>query len=196
MRNAVINRKTKETDVTLTLNLDGSGTYSIDSGCNFLNHMLELFTKHGNFDLTLTCKGDTEVDMHHSVEDIGICLGKAFKAALGDKKGINRYGDIILPMDEALILTALDFSGRDYLNFDVTFPVDYRVGDLDTELIKEFFFGFTRNAELTLHVKKLAGNNVHHIAEGIFKAFARALKKAVAIDPACADVLPSTKGVL
>lgn len=196
MRTAVIKRKTNETDVSLSLNLDGSGKYKINSGCNFLNHMLELFTKHGGFDLELTCVGDVEVDMHHSVEDIGICLGRAFKSALGDKKGINRYGDIILPMDEALILAALDFSGRSYLGFDVRFPDEYKVGDMDTELVEEFMLGFVRNAELTLHIKKLAGTNVHHIVEGIYKALARALKNAVAIDARNAGQLPSTKGML
>lgn len=196
MRTACIQRKTNETDINLSLCLDGKGKYSIDSGCNFLNHMLELFTKHGGFDMTLVCKGDTEVDFHHSVEDIGICLGAAFKEALGDKKGINRYGDIILPMDEALIMVALDFSGRSYLSFDAAFPDDYKVGDMDTELVEEFMLAFSRKAELTLHIKELAGKNVHHVVEGIFKALARALKQAVAVDPSAADALPSTKGVL
>lgn len=196
MRKSQITRKTAETDITLSLNLDGNGSYDVKSGSNFFDHMLEQLAKHGGFDLALVCKGDVEVDFHHSAEDVGICLGKAFAEALGDKKGICRYGDVILPMDEALILCALDFSGRSYLNFDVTFPDEYKVGDLDTELIQEFFLAFVRSANVTLHIKKLYGTNIHHIAEGMFKAFARALKKAVAIDAANADRLPSTKGIL
>lgn len=196
MRKSQITRKTAETDITLSLNLDGNGSYDVKSGSNFFDHMLEQLAKHGGFDLALMCKGDVEVDFHHSAEDVGICLGKAFAEALGDKKGICRYGDVILPMDEALILCALDFSGRSYLNFDVTFPDEYKVGDLDTELIQEFFLAFVRSANATLHIKKLYGTNIHHIAEGVFKAFARALKKAVAIDAANADRLPSTKGIL
>lgn len=196
MRKSQITRKTAETDITLSLNLDGNGSYDVKSGSNFFDHMLEQLVKHGGFDLALVCKGDVEVDFHHSAEDVGICLGKAFAEALGDKKGICRYGDVILPMDEALILCALDFSGRSYLNFDVTFPDEYKVGDLDTELIQEFFLAFVRSANVTLHIKKLYGTNIHHIAEGVFKAFARALKKAVAIDAANADRLPSTKGIL
>lgn len=196
MRTSEIKRKTAETDIVLSLNLDGKGNYKIDSGCNFLNHMLELFAKHGSFDLTVVCRGDVEVDFHHSVEDIGICLGQAFKSALCDKMGICRYGDIILPMDEALILTALDFSGRSYLGFDVTFPNEYKVGDMDTELVEEFLLAFVRNAEITLHIRKLAGSNIHHIVEGIFKALARALRQAVAIDSRNSDILPSTKGML
>lgn len=196
MRKSQITRKTAETDITLSLNLDGNGSYDVKSGSNFFDHMLEQLAKHGGFDLALVCKGDVEVDFHHSAEDVGICLGKAFAEALGDKKGICRYGDVILPMDEALILCALDFSGRSYLNFDVTFPDEYKVGDLDTELIQEFFLAFVRSASVTLHIKKLYGTNIHHIAEGVFKAFARALKKAVAIDAANADRLPSTKGIL
>ncbi len=196
MRKSQITRKTAETDITLSLNLDGNGSYDVKSGSNFFDHMLEQLAKHGGFDLALVCKGDVEVDFHHSAEDVGICLGKAFAEALGDKKGICRYGDVILPMDEALILCALDFSGRSYLNFDVTFPDEYKVGDLDTELIQEFFLAFVRSANVTLHIKKLYGTNIHHIAEGVFKAFARALKKAVAIDAANADRLPSTKGIL
>ena len=196
MRKSQITRKTAETDITLSLNLDGNGSYDVKSGSNFFDHMLEQLAKHGGFDLALVCKGDVEVDFHHSAEDVGICLGKAFAEALGDKKGICRYGDVILPMDEALILCALDFSGRSYLNFDVTFPDEYKVGDLDTELIQEFFLAFVRSANVTLHIKKLYGSNIHHLAEGVFKAFARALKKAVAIDAANADRLPSTKGIL
>lgn len=196
MRNSQIERKTNETYIKLDLNLDGKGNYQIDSGINFFNHMLELFTKHGNFDLKLQANGDLNVDCHHTVEDIGIVLGTAFKNALGDKKGIVRYGDIILPMDETLIMCALDFGGRSYLNFDVKFPDEYKVGDLDTEAIEEFFAAFTRNAEINLHIKKLYGTNIHHISEGIFKAFARAIRKAVAIDLYNAELLPSTKGVL
>lgn len=191
-----VKRKTDETDVSLTLNLDGSGIYSISSGVRFLDHMLELFAKHGSFDLTLRCIGDVDVDCHHSVEDIGICLGKAFEAALGDKRGICRYGDIILPMDETLILCAADISGRSFLNFGVTFPDEYKVGDMDTEAIEEFFRAFVSNAGIALHVKKLEGSNVHHIIEGIFKAFARAMRRAVAYDFKNSDALPSTKGTL
>ncbi len=196
MRTAEINRKTAETDIKLSMNLDGAGKYQISSGSNFFDHMLELFTHHGSFDLSLACNGDTEVDFHHSIEDIGICLGKAFKQAVGDKKGICRYGDIILPMDEALVLCAVDFSGRSLLNFDVTFPDEYKVGDLDTELVEEFLLAFVRNAEVTLHIKMLYGTNIHHIVEGIFKALGRTLKKAVSIDVSRQSELPSTKGTL
>lgn len=195
MRVANIKRTTKETDIELTLNLDGKGVSQVDSGCGFLDHMLTLFAKHGRFDLTLTCKGDVEVDFHHTTEDIGICLGQALKTALGDKKGINRYGDIILPMDEALILSAVDISGRSYLNLDLKLRAK-RVGNFDTELVEEFFVAFTSNAGLNLHVKQLEGKNTHHIIEGTFKSVARSLKQAVAIDPAFADEVPSTKGVL
>lgn len=195
MRVADVKRTTKETDIELTLNLDGKGESKIDSGSGFLDHMLTLFAKHGRFDLTLTCKGDVEVDYHHTTEDIGICLGQAFKAALGDKKGINRYGDIILPMDEALILSAVDISGRSYLNLDLKLRAK-RVGNFDTELVEEFFVAFTSNAGLNLHVKQLEGRNTHHIIEGTFKSVARSLKQAVSIDPAFADEVPSTKGVL
>lgn len=195
MRTAEINRKTAETDISLTLNLDGSGKSSVNSGCGFLDHMLTLFSRHGRFDLTLNCKGDTDVDDHHTVEDIGIVLGQAFKMALGDKKGIARYGDIILPMDEALILAAVDLSGRGYLGFDLQIPTQ-KVGSFDTELVEEFWLGFIRNAECTLHLRKMAGTNSHHIIEGAFKAAGRCLKQAVAIDGAFADEIPSTKGVL
>ena len=195
MRVAEINRETKETKIALCLNLDGKGEAKVDSGCGFLDHMLTLFAKHGRFDLALTCKGDVEVDFHHTTEDIGICLGQAFKSALGDKKGINRYGDIILPMDEALILSAVDISGRSYLNLDLKLRAK-RVGNFDTELVEEFFVAFTSNAGLNLHVKQLEGRNTHHIIEGAFKSVARSLKKAVEIDPAFADEIPSTKGVL
>ena len=195
MRTAEIVRKTAETDISLKLNLDGTGASLIDSGCGFLDHMLTLFSKHGRFDLTLTCKGDTYVDDHHTVEDIGIALGQAFKAALRDKKGIYRYGDKILPMDETLILAAVDLSGRGYLNYDLQIPTQ-KVGNFDTELVEEFWLGFIRNAECTLHICQLAGSNSHHIIEGAFKCVGRILKQAVAIDPAFADEIPSTKGVL
>lgn len=195
MRTAEIIRKTAETDISLTLNLDGKGQSNIATGCGFLDHMLTLFARHGRFDLTLTCKGDTWVDDHHTVEDVGIVLGQAFKAALGDKRGIRRYGDCILPMDEALILTAVDLSGRGYLGYDLQIPTE-KVGTFDTELVEEFWLGFIRNAECTLHIRKLAGTNSHHIIEGAFKSAARSLGQAVTIDPAFADDIPSTKGVL
>lgn len=195
MRNAVIDRKTAETDVSLKLNLDGKGEYKIDTGCGFLDHMLCLFSKHSGFDLEVKCVGDTEVDYHHTVEDIAICLGQAFKNALGDMKGIMRYGSTILPMDEALILTAVDVSGRSYLNYKVDIT-SYRVGDFDTELVLEFFEAFVRNANLTLHIKQLDGINSHHIIEGTFKSFARTLKTAASIDINNPDSIPSTKGVL
>lgn len=195
MRKANVNRKTNETDINLTLNLDGKGVCEINSGCGFLDHMLTLFTKHGRFDLNLTCKGDTEVDYHHSAEDIGIALGSAFKEALSDMKGITRYGSFILPMDEALILTAVDISGRDYLAYGLDIPAE-KVGDFDTELVEEFLLGFVRNANMTIHIKQLAGTNSHHIIEGTFKSLARALKTAVKIDEEFKDEIPSTKGVL
>ena len=195
MRTAEIIRKTAETDISLKLNLDGRGESRISSGCGFLDHMLTLFAKHGRFDLELNCKGDTFVDDHHTVEDIGIALGQAFKAALGDKRGIVRYGSTVLPMDESLILSAVDLSGRGYLGFDLEIPTE-KVGTFDTELVEEFFLGFIRNAEATLHIRKMAGTNSHHIIEGAFKSVARSLKAAVAIDPEFADEIPSTKGVL
>ena len=195
MRTSEIARKTAETDITLSLNLDGTGQSEINTGVGFLDHMLTLFAKHGRFDLSVRCAGDTEVDDHHSVEDIGIALGLAFKEALGDKRGILRYGDTTLPMDEALVLTAVDFSGRPYLGFDL--PVRAKkVGTFDTELVEEFFLGFVRNAGCTLHIRKLAGTNSHHIIEGAFKSFGRTVIKAVSIDPDFADEIPSTKGVL
>ena len=195
MRTSEIARKTAETDITLSLNLDGTGQSEINTGVGFLDHMLTLFAKHGRFDLSVRCAGDTEVDDHHSVEDIGIALGLAFKEALGDKRGILRYGDTTLPMDEALVLTAVDFSGRPYLGFDL--PVRAKkVGTFDTELVEEFFLGFVRNAGCTLHIRKLAGTNSHHIIEGAFKSFGRTVKKAVSIDPDFADEIPSMKGVL
>ena len=195
MRTAEILRKTNETDIDLWLDLDGTGKAQIHTGCGFLDHMLTLFAAHGRFDLTVTCKGDTLVDDHHTVEDIGIALGQAFTNALGDKRGINRYGDRILPMDETLILSAVDFSGRAYLGWDVTCPTE-KVGLFDTELAEEFWLAFTRNAACTLHVKMLAGANSHHILEGVFKSVARSFREAVTVDPACKDEIPSTKGVL
>ena len=193
MRTSTIERKTGETDITLALNLDGEGKSTVDSGCGFLDHMLTLFAAHGKFDLTLTCKGDTDVDDHHTVEDIGICLGKAFAEALGDKCGIARYGDITLPMDEALILAAVDLSGRDYLGYALEIPTE-KVGSFDTELVEEFWLAFVRNAACNLHIRQLAGKNSHHIIEGAFKAVARALRAAVKSDGT--DTVPSTKGVL
>ena len=195
MRSATVRRTTAETDITLSLALDGSGMTDINTGCGFLDHMLTLFARHGRLDLSVTCKGDTDVDDHHTVEDIGICLGQAFAEALGEKRGINRYGFIILPMDEALILAALDLSGRSFLRFDLTIPTE-KVGTFDTELVKEFFLAFTREAACTLHLKQFDGENSHHIIEGTFKAFGRILKEAVKVDPDAADEIPSTKGVL
>lgn len=195
MRTAQINRKTNETDISLSLNLDGQGTYNINTGCGFLNHMLDLFSKHSRIDLTVTCKGDTEVDYHHTAEDIGIALGEAIKTAAGNKAGIKRYGHIILPMDESLILAAVDLSGRAYLGFDAEIPAP-KVGDFDTELVEEFFAAFTRTCEINLHIKKLDGKNSHHIIEGIFKAVARALATALEIDPKLCGEIPSTKGVI
>ncbi len=212
MRIATINRKTAETDISLTLNLDGEGKSQINSGCGFLDHMLTLFAKHGGFDLTLTCVGDTYVDDHHTVEDIGIALGTAFSQALGDKKGIVRYGSCVLPMDESLVLSAVDLSGRDFLGYALPIPdekvtlvdgLSYdlptptkQVGSFDTELVQEFFWGFVRNAGATLHIRLITGGNSHHIIEGAYKSVARSLRDAVAIDPRFADAIPSTKGVL
>lgn len=195
MRSATIERKTAETDIALTLTLDGAGRSDLNSGVGFLDHMLTLFARHGRFDLHLSCDGDTYVDDHHTVEDIGIALGQAFTQALGDKRGIIRYGSFILPMDETLILCAVDISGRSYLNFDLHIPTQ-KVGTFDTELAEEFFLGFVRNANLTLHVKQLEGKNSHHIIEGTFKAFGRTMKQAVAIDDQFKNEIPSTKGVL
>lgn len=192
MQASKIKRKTAETDIALEFKANGSGKCKINSGIGFMDHMLTLFACHGGFDLTLNCKGDTEVDDHHSAEDIGICLGKAFKEALGDKKGIARYGDIILPMDEALILAAVDISGRATLNYDVNIKAK-KIGSFDTELIEEFLIAFVNNAGITLHIKQLAGRNSHHIAEAVFKAVARALRKAVKVE---GDAIPSSKGVL
>ena len=195
MRTAEINRKTAETDIMLTLNLDGCGSNAITTGCGFLDHMLTLFARHGRFDLNITCKGDTWVDDHHTVEDVGIALGQAFAAALGEKRGIQRYGSCCLPMDEALILTAVDLSGRGYLGYDLQIPTQ-KVGTFDTELVEEFWLGFIRNAQCTLHIRKMAGSNSHHIIEGTFKSAGRSLRQAVAIDAAFANDIPSTKGVL
>ena len=195
MRTAQIKRTTAETDISLTLNLDGTGASQCRTGCGFLDHMLTLFAKHGRFDLTVSCTGDTYVDYHHTAEDIGICLGKAFAEALGDKKGIVRYGDITLPMDESLILSAVDISGRGGCYYALNIPTE-KVGDFDTELCQEFFIAFARDAGITLHLRQLAGCNSHHIIEGAFKSVARSLKTAVAIDKAFADEVPSTKGIL
>lgn len=195
MRTAEIIRNTAETNISLKLDLDGSGKSNIDTGCGFLDHMLVLFARHGRFNLDVSCKGDTYVDYHHTTEDIGIALGKAFSDALGDKKGIVRYGNFILPMDESLILSAVDISGRSYLAYGLEIPTE-KVGDFDTQLVEEFWLGFIRNADVTLHIKQLAGTNSHHIIEGAFKSVARSLKTAVAIDEAFKDEIPSTKGVL
>lgn len=193
MRTSEITRNTAETKISLKLNLDGTGKSQIDTGVGFLNHMLTLFAAHGKFDLTVTCSGDTEVDDHHSVEDIGICLGQAFQAALGDKRGITRYGSFLLPMDEALILSAVDISGRSCLSYGLDIPTE-KIGTFDTELVEEFFLGFTRNCPMSLHLRQLAGTNSHHIVEGAFKSVGRALKAAVALDGS--NDIPSTKGVL
>ena len=195
MRTAEIKRATAETEIALTLDLDGAGRSEISSGVGFLDHMLTLFAKHGRFDLRVRCAGDTQVDDHHSVEDIGIALGEAFAKALGEKRGVVRYGQCILPMDEALILAAVDLSGRAYLGWDLRIPAE-KVGTFDTELAQEFFFAFARAAACTLHLRQLAGGNSHHIIEGAFKAAARALRQAVALDAAAPDEIPSTKGVL
>lgn len=195
MRSVTINRKTAETDISLSLNLDGTGACQIDTGCGFMDHMLTLFAHHSGFDLSVTCKGDTEVDFHHSVEDIGIVLGDALAEALSDKKGINRYGSFILPMDEALIMTAIDISGRGHLAYGLEIPAA-RVGQFDTELVQEFFISLARRAGITLHIRQLAGFNTHHIIEGAFKSVARSLGIAVKIDPDKAGCIPSTKGVL
>ena len=195
MRTAEIRRKTAETDIQLDLNIDGSGKSEISTGVGFLDHMLTLFSRHGRFDLNLVCKGDVDVDDHHSVEDIGICLGKAFAEAAGDMRGIKRYGNMILPMDETLILCAVDISGRSYLNFSLDIPTEM-VGTFDTELAEEFFQAFVRNFPITLHIKQLEGKNSHHIIEGTFKAFGRAMKNAIEKDIKYADEIPSTKGVL
>ena len=195
MRTAETVRNTAETQISLRLDLDGSGENRIDSGCGFLNHMLTLFSRHGGFDLELRCSGDTDVDYHHTTEDIGICLGRAVHEALGDLRGIRRYGSMLLPMDETLILCALDISGRAGFYPELKIPTE-KVGDFDTELCEEFFTAFSREAGITLHLCQLAGSNSHHIIEGCFKAFARALSTAVSIDEKNSDRVPSTKGVL
>ena len=195
MRQAEIRRTTGETDITVRLDLDGTGKNEIHTGVGFLDHMLELFSRHGRFDLAVTCVGDIRVDDHHSTEDIGIALGQAFDRALGDKKGIRRYGSMILPMDESLILSAVDLSGRGLLAYGLQIPTA-KVGTFDTELAEEFFEAFARNARCTLHLRQLSGKNSHHIIEGAFKSVARSLLEAVSIDPACAGEIPSTKGVL
>lgn len=195
MRRKKIVRDTKETQIILALEVDGTGAYEIDTGCGFFNHMMELFTRHGRFDIAIDCKGDTQVDYHHTVEDIGIALGRAFREALGDKKGIYRYGSMLLPMDEALILCAVDIGSRSSVNFDVEIPTQ-KVGDFDTELVKEFVLALSREMGLTVHIRMLAGENTHHIIEGIFKGLGRALRQACAIEEEFADEIPSTKGVL
>ena len=195
MRPATLERNTAETKISLTLDLDGTGAGKIDTGCGFLDHMLTLFARHGDFDLTLTCRGDTQVDDHHTVEDVGIMLGQAFTKALGDKRGIRRYGQSLLPMDETLVLVGCDLSGRDYLGWSVTLPAA-KVGTFDTELAKEFWLGFVRNCPGALHFHQLAGENTHHILEACFKGAGRALKEAVAPDEKHAGEIPSTKGLL
>ena len=193
MRTAEIARKTAETDIMLTLNLDGTGKSTVKTGVGFLDHMLTLFAAHGKFDLTVRCNGDTDVDDHHSAEDIGICLGTAFAKALGDKRGITRYGSYLLPMDEALIMTAVDISGRSCLCYDLEIPTE-KIGTFDTELVEEFWLAFVRCCPMSLHIRKMAGKNSHHIAEGCFKSVARSLRIAVKTDGT--DEIPSTKGVL
>lgn len=195
MRPATLERNTAETSISLSLNLDGTGVSKIDTGCGFLDHMLTLFARHGDFDLTLTCRGDTQVDDHHTVEDVGIVLGQAFTKALGDKRGIRRYGQSLLPMDETLVLVGCDLSGRDYLGWAVTLPAA-KVGTFDTELAKEFWLGFVRNCPGALHFQQLAGENTHHILEACFKGAGRALKEAAATDEKHAGEIPSTKGLL
>ncbi len=195
MRTAQIERKTNETDIKLALNLDGKGNSEISSGCGFLDHMLTLFARHSRIDLVLSCKGDTFVDYHHTAEDVAICLGSAIKDALGEKKGIVRYGDITLPMDEALILCAIDISGRGGSYYALDIPA-YKVGDFDCELAEEFFAALARESGIAIHLRQLAGTNSHHIIEGAFKAFARALKKAITIEEKFKDEIPSTKGVI
>lgn len=195
MRSAEISRMTAETDITLSLELDGRGVSDIDTGVGFLDHMLTLFARHGRFDISVNAKGDNYVDDHHTVEDVGIALGQAFAEALGEKRGIYRYGDCTLPMDEALILSAVDISGRDYLGYGLEIPTE-KVGTFDTELVEEFWLGFVRNAGITLHIRQLAGKNSHHIIEGTFKSVARSMRQAVAIERAFAGEIPSTKGLL
>ena len=195
MRTSHITRTTKETDITLSLELDGTGKAEIDTGCGFLNHMLTLFAAHGRFDLSVNCKGDYDVDYHHTTEDVGICLGLAFREALGAKKGINRYGNMILPMDEALVMTAIDFSGRAFLGWEVEIPTQ-KVGNFDTELAEEFWRAFAGNSLCTLHFRQLSGKNSHHIIECAFKSAARSISQAVRVNPELGDEVPSTKGVI
>lgn len=194
-RTANAARSTDETTVSLTLDLDGSGIYDIDTGCGFLNHMLELFSRHGRFDLTLSCRGDVQVDYHHTVEDVAIVLGRAFSEALGDRAGIARYGNLALPMDEALVLTAVDISGRPAVGYALELPTE-KVGDFDTELVEEFFWGFARSLGAAVHVRRLAGQNSHHMIEAAFKGFGRAMKQAVTVDEKYATEIPSTKGTI
>lgn len=195
MRNSTVERKTAETDIKLSINIDGNGMSNISTGCGFMDHMLVLFAHHSGFDIDIKCDGDTYVDYHHTVEDIGICLGEAFTKALGDKRGINRYGNITLPMDEALVLAAADISGRNFLRYSVEIPTE-KIGDFDSELIKEFWFAFVRSSNITLHIKELDGENSHHIAECVFKAVAHALSNAVEVNEKRKNEIPSTKGVL
>ena len=195
MRRKKIVRDTKETKIVLALEIDGTGAYEINTGCGFLNHMLELFTRHGRFDIAVDCNGDTDVDYHHTTEDIGIAMGSAFREALGDKRGICRYGSMLLPMDEALVLCAVDLSGRACLRMQAAFP-SQKIGTFDTELVEEFFTAVSRSAGMTLHLRQMDGTNSHHIAEAMFKAFGRALGEAVSVDPRLGDEIPSTKGVL
>ena len=195
MRTAEIIRKTAETDIMLTLNLDGTGKAEISTGCGFLDHMLTLFARHGRFDLSVTCTGDTYVDDHHTVEDIGICLGQAFAKALGEKRGITRYGSFLLPMDEALIQTAVDISGRSHLSYGLEIPTE-KIGSFDSELVEEFWLAFVRNCPASIHIRQMAGRNTHHILEAIFKGMGRTLKMAVAMDEKHLNEIPSTKGTL
>lgn len=195
MRRKKIVRDTKETKIVLALEIDGTGAYEINTGCGFLNHMLELFTRHGRFDIAVDCNGDTDVDYHHTTEDIGIAMGSAFREALGDKRGICRYGSMLLPMDEALILCAVDISGRSCVNFDVDMPTE-KVGDFDTQLVKEFVEAFAREMGAAIHIKMLEGENTHHIIEAVFKGMGRTLRQACMIEEEFADEIPSTKGVL
>lgn len=195
MRTSTIERNTLETQIALTLNLDGTGIADVKTGCGFLDHMLTLFTRHGDFDLTLRCQGDTEVDYHHTVEDIGIALGQAFEECLGDKRGITRYGQFLLPMDETLVLCACDLSGRDYLGWAVELPAS-KVGTFDTELAKEFWLAFVRNCPASIHIRQMAGENTHHILEAVFKGMGRTLKQAVSMDAKHLNDIPSTKGTL
>ena len=195
MRKYEVNRRTRETDIKVQVDLEGSGVYQIDTGIGFLNHMLELFTSHGKFDINILCVGDLQVDYHHTVEDVALSLGMAFREALGEKRGIKRYGQRLLPMDEALIMCAIDIGGRSFLNYDVQLSAD-KIGDFDAELVREFMTAFAREAGMNLHIIKLSGNNSHHIVEAVFKSFARALSEAVSIDERAPDEIPSTKGLL